>query len=80
MLTRSRRAGVSQETIQLIWRTTAESEDYAMGDPSETQQRDHVETSGSEDVWEDIEMPVNEEFRYALRDASQLLRYVNMSS
>ena len=51
-----------------------------MGDPVETQQRDHAETSGSDDVWEDIEMPVNEEFRYALRDASQLFKYVYLSS
>ena len=38
------------------------------------QQEGSTEDPGSSDVWEDIEMPVDEEFRFALREALQLLK------
>jgi hypothetical protein len=65
--------GVSAETIQLVRRNMHEDVDYNMEDGGIEQGDAAVDESNLPDVWEDVDMPVDDNFRYAMRDASEML-------
>jgi hypothetical protein len=50
-----------------------EDVDYIMEDGSIEQGNAAADESNLPDVWEDVDMPVDENFRYAMRDASEML-------
>jgi hypothetical protein len=50
--------------------------DYPMTEDITGQENEGTGAPDSQDVWEDIDMPVDENFRYAMRDASEMLRQV----
>ena len=67
--------GVSQETIQLVRRAAQEEDCEMLELGADGSGNDTAGTSNSDEgAWEDVEMPVDESFRYAMRDASEILR------
>jgi hypothetical protein len=50
-----------------------EDVDYNMEDGGIEQGDAAVDESNLPDVWEDVDMPVDDNFRYAMRDASEML-------